>query len=232
MGDTKESIGSQIIEALYGRYILKDFLAKSVPGFIVLTALAICMRFESYWPAVKTLNPWIWIPIYGCSWLAGFSMQGIGEQFGIIRFWPRECSANDGHKPTRDGWMQLTHEVRGRGSKDDIAVQQRLGLIKESCGNACVAVLCSLLLFWCKRVFAVCSGDHDGFVRIVLDGDVYWSSTLLVSFAGLLLSVGLWLAHNEHCKRHYQYMREVADSATRQPTVSKDAQNPPGASPE
>jgi hypothetical protein len=79
-------------QSFYEGFVLRDLLGKIVPGGIVLASIAGAL-FSSPGYRLKDLNELeapIWIALIGVCWLIGFAVQGLGELFGYIAYYPRQ----------------------------------------------------------------------------------------------------------------------------------------------
>ena len=81
MGDLKD-----FFDSFYQKFILRDFLAKIIPGFILFSSL--WWSLDSDFERLKNQIPinisfWEWVFIIGISWMLGLAIQSVGEKFCI-----------------------------------------------------------------------------------------------------------------------------------------------------
>lgn len=84
MGDLKD-----FFDSFYQKFILRDFLAKIIPGFILFSSL--WWSLDSDFERLKNQIPinisfWEWVFIIGISWMLGLAIQSVGEKFCITPY--------------------------------------------------------------------------------------------------------------------------------------------------
>ncbi len=79
---------ANLFDALYYRFILRDFFGKIVPGLILLLAIASLItsttNFEIIFEHLERFSSWMWVMILGGAWVIGFAIQSFGEWIGWI----------------------------------------------------------------------------------------------------------------------------------------------------
>jgi len=130
---------ASLLDRLYTTYILRDFVAKVLPGLVTVVAFA----FDPLHPNIAlrhlaALPPWAWPFLLGLAFIAGFALQAFGEGLGITRIYP------DG--PTSDPNARTAGIVRMSWvfeSKRPWASQQRerFVVIKEMMANFSLSIL-------------------------------------------------------------------------------------------
>jgi hypothetical protein len=212
MSDKKISDGfiSEIFQSLYSKYILKDILAKTIPGFIFLSTIILTKYpINIYYDFIKSLNPWYWIILYGFSWILGFAVQGLGEATTLIRTWPREV---DTIAIDRNAWFDLASICRQKGNNSEILVNQRLGLIKESCGNNLFSLIILLIVSLFKVVFEHFTNKPNVIKLFYVDNKFSWIEFGSIYFYLLLIIISLLLTHIEHAKRQYIFLKKIKEN--------------------
>lgn len=175
---------SSIFDNLYNKLLLRDFFAKIIPGMLVLAALFIPVfsdtiaidRIDIYW--IKEINFWIWLFIVGISWLAGFTVQSLGEKLGWIHYYPPDMLMRLNGKPYKEHLMNIQKTMRKLisskivaddadtywlafinrfdhiSSKSQKQKRERLVVIAEACGNMHVAVFVASITY-VVRIFSL-----------------------------------------------------------------------------
>lgn len=121
---------SDFFNLLYRKFFMRDFLAKIVPGFILLFLPVITYKvYIQKNAAIEIIDAPIWIvPFFiGIFWLIGFSIQGIGDVTGSIQYWDRLKI------PKRSDWYTKYRNAQGKDK--DIGDFERFIFIREALGN-------------------------------------------------------------------------------------------------
>lgn len=178
-------------DKIYSRFILRDFFAKIVPGFTLLAALFACLtspvaalnylKEMSFFGAVLT---------FGVSWIIGIAIQGFGEKWGLIRYFPKD---QDNKKYLTDS-VEFVKESSSREKQQ----RERFIVIKEACGNSYLSIAISLLLLIVSFLWSL---------------RFCFAKKVLPIFTGLLVIVGiiyyLRKMHFIHVSRESQYVNIV-----------------------
>ena len=65
---------SELIDSIYGRFVLRDVLGKMVPGFIpIATGAYTIIPPNQMLSIIEKLSIWAWLAIAGLSWLLAFA---------------------------------------------------------------------------------------------------------------------------------------------------------------
>ncbi len=142
-----DSIGS-VFESFYTRHILRDLLGKMAPGALVLVGVRVAT-----WSAhqaiqdMKEANLGAWLVFAAVAWLAGLGLQGIGEISGRwCRYFPVQYCTREKGKSRNEAEAEFQAKLTMLDSNTGVTTEQRqrferLVLIKEAAGNACLALL-------------------------------------------------------------------------------------------
>jgi len=127
MGDT--------IKYLYEKFILRDFFAKIIPGFVILLSIATILTEKSPIYLITLVPNWnthLFLLIAGLSWVLGFVAQEIGRWFRVLR--------------TEDPVNKLITLARLKGEEDLKHQRERHVVIKEATGNLAMALVVLLVV--------------------------------------------------------------------------------------
>ncbi len=135
------------IEKIYSAFILRDFAAKIIPGFIACFPIILILFhnepdiFEIY--TLKDIPFIVWLGIMFIFWIAGFAMQSIGESLGLINYYyPNTDDLEDNLNILYDKLIERkTH-------KENMMYRERLTVIMKTCGIGAVSILFSLPLYF------------------------------------------------------------------------------------
>lgn len=125
-------------DRLYSHFILRDVVAKVVPGAIILIAAGFLLRvdFSPLWSGEVSI--WIMLLLAGVSWLVGGVAQELGTLFSLISVEHPE--------------KRIIAFARHAGAAEK-QVRERIVVIKQSSGNGAIAFL---LLAVAHRVASPC----------------------------------------------------------------------------
>lgn len=136
-----------LLENLYRQFILRDLLAKIMPGFIVIGSTASFLSFsiQRLVRFTATLNFWQWLLLFAFAWVIGFFAQHAGILAGIL--------SDETHRLERQNPGGIKERFRikveiSRWSNEEFRkVLERAIVIKETCGNTAMALLYTVGLF-------------------------------------------------------------------------------------
>jgi len=151
-----------IVDRLYTSYLLRDFVAKVVPGFLILVALLLSLGHQPPLPpSIFDISFWGGSFSTGLSFLVGFLVQAIGELLGWTRIYADGSSRN---KDARRAAIKRMIEV-ARSREPAIAQQrERYVVLKEMSGNFSLAIVIGIVLLVSARL----PSPVPGLVRFVL----------------------------------------------------------------
>jgi len=179
---------NNLFDAFYTRFVLKDFFGKIIPGLLLLFASAVLLLpSNNIMSDLGKIPVWGWLIIYGFGWIVGFAIQALGEITHLITY-----------SPNVDKniliWM-VDNKLRFKFNEVAVPYEkqyiERMSIIKESCGNAYVALLGFILLLFLSKFKILWACNLEG-IRL---------SCVLVE----LTCIALFLCHMhfEHVYRHY-----------------------------
>jgi len=181
---------TELINSFYNNFILRDIVAKIVPGVLLAFSIA-TLKYE---PArvLKFIREGTTIELaflIAASWVIAFGVQAIGEAMGVIRLWPKNLTSDHARKRIVCFGRRATAEEK--------RIVERYVVVKEACGLGYLALLIALVM-----ILAGDAGRRGG----------GFGSALLISFSNhkllivsiLLLLAALWWTHDKHLKRQYE----------------------------
>jgi hypothetical protein len=120
------------VEAFYSRFILRDLLAKIVPGSFLLIYIS---RFFNENIILNEISFIFGIFLISVSWIIGFAIQGFGERLDLIKY-HKDKEAEARYK-----------KFIGLNLKDNQKDVERIVVIKETCGNSYVSLTLVFILY-------------------------------------------------------------------------------------
>ena len=167
-------------EVLYFQFILRDLFGKIVPGFALLLAVAFSLTPSKALAAFNELSAGMWIVLLSASWTIGQALQAFGESRGWILSRPEQVHAN----------TALTREMIffQIATTEEKWTYDRLGSIKEACGNGYLALSLSVLFF------AICSLIRALQNKLML----HVEDILLALITAILAGGAIWYMRNIH----------------------------------
>jgi hypothetical protein len=180
----------QVLEALYGRFLLLDLVAKIVPGaFAITSTAAVLSSWEKLSQTVQRMPWWALVLWAGAAWTVAFALQVIGETVRALRDLPTSKS--------REDWYATLKKFNSQADDRQRQQADRLLVIKEACGNTSMAVGLYVLLSLIR--FSSSGFRHQRWE---------WSQAPALIIAAAA-SIVLALMHREHVKRHQLYVEGV-----------------------
>ena len=163
---------SSMIDKLYTRYLLRDFVAKILPGLFVLFSAAFSLE-HPFAPIAfsRRLPVWGWLLLLGLAFIAGFSVQAIGEITGWTRIY------NDG--PSRDSKARekaIDRMVKLQQRELPWATQQRerYVVLKEMAGNSSLALIMGIILIGLSLISSLAATIGKSIFILAAIGSFYW----------------------------------------------------------
>lgn len=194
------SLGS-VFESFYTRHILRDLLGKMAPGTLVLVGVRVAT-----WSAhqaiqdMKEANLGAWLVFAAVAWLAGLGLQGIGEISGRCRYFPVQYCTREKGKSRDQAEAEFQAKLTKLDSNNGVTTDQRqrferLVLIKEAAGNACLALLILIPIVVTARwaeLFRLAPG---------------------LGFA-VVMCAGFWRLHFDNVRRQDELLAKIIKNAT------------------
>ncbi len=192
-----------IFDSFYTRFVLRDLLAKIVPGATVLLTISITVTDpKCVFDYLADLRFWTWIFLTAFSWTVGIAIQGIGDKIRLIRNYPKwEVPGQREFK--LETWYKKIIEFHRVASEDEKQKLERFGVIKEACGNEYVALFIPTILL---------------FIRIVKLYDFDLAVAIIIV---IIFMCSLCYMYHEHLQRHYKYLEEVLKYAEKRKGLKK-----------
>ncbi len=191
-----------IFENLYRQFILRDLLAKMMPGFIGFVATYCCF-FGSLrkllWVSSR-LTFWQWLIVFSLAWIMGFMFQHTGIMLGHLSDQTYYLRKRKEEASLKERFRQKT-DVFCKANEDFKKALERVIVIKEACGNTSAAVLYSDLLISVRLVTHLLCHQH----RVSFIGSLW---TLLLIVVTAAAAYVLWDAHWYHADRE-EYLRRA-----------------------
>ena len=135
---------SSVIDRLYTGYLLRDLVAKVLPGSLVIGALAfsprthgISMRWLAHLPW------WSWVLAIALAFIVGFAIQAIGEWTGWARIYPDGSSRDE---TARRAAMDRMVALGSDGSTWATQQRERYVVLKEMAANVSLAAVITIVI--------------------------------------------------------------------------------------
>lgn len=131
----------EVVTSLYDKLILRDFLAKVLPGIIVMLAIYVAWFSTALSPATTIMHlsqasVGLWVIVVGLGWFAGMAVQATGEAIRVIRPFSRKTASSDFIKDLVAVQNSIPRLQQG---------YERYVIIKEACGNASLSILVAVI---------------------------------------------------------------------------------------
>jgi hypothetical protein len=186
---------NNVIDSLYSKLLLRDFFGKIVPGTIVILTVAVSLSSLSIIKDFLVDAGFaLWLLLIGASWIVAFSVQSLGEFCTLIRYHRKDLSDSEYYK--------LRHRFNSLVDDRERMQLERIVVIKEACGNGCVALLLSVLILLVD-VWVDSPSILDAVNRV---NDTH----VLLFVVGVIVFLGRM--HFVHVTRAETYMRAILDS--------------------
>ena len=133
-----------VIDRLYTSYLLRDFVAKVVPGFLVLLSIVLSSGHDRrLLHAIQAFSFWGWFLLIGLAFSIGFLVQALGELVGWTRIYP------DGSSHNRAARVNAIHRMIALSrSNQPLITQQRerYVVLKEMSANFSLSIVLAFVL--------------------------------------------------------------------------------------
>lgn len=187
---------SNLFDAFYSQFVLRDFFGKIIPGFLLILSIAVSLtslnETDEY---LKSMSGWMWLMTGGVGWIGGFLVQSFGEVCGFFRAFPKNSTFKESfQKLIRFSKSpQLTdHERR---------TLERFVVIKEACGNSYIAISIASLILLSDKLFNKSHVTLEGFQLIMI--------VCLIIFSVIFLGH----MHFKHVKNQDQFVDAFLEEA-------------------
>lgn len=181
--------------AFYSRFVLRDFLGKIIPGFILATSIGLTQR--SLWGMANIFSRsgfMEWVIILSMAWVLGFFIQGLGlwlrvGKWRLCRDLPAEYEGKE------DQYFERMIRLRVK-SAHTRRYMERLLAARDASGNSATSIFLSALLFLIARLINL--------TPIAYYPDVdFWGGFVFLIFLALILR---WYHGHLADDRHLKYI--------------------------
>lgn len=174
------------IQTVYTRFVLRDFVAKILPGLVLLASLSsVTFGWSATHEAFQQAR-WIEaIGIGGIAWILAFAIQEIGHRARILDHKSDKVRIEAGVKFSRSC------------NEDERALRERYIVIKEACGNLFVSIVLSVSVL-------LASQELSELIKLFRNS-LEWP----VLLSWFVLAVLLLLSHRRHSKLQSDYTESV-----------------------
>lgn len=191
--------------AFYSQFVLRDFMAKMVPGGVVLLSCCLALSGPQTIIGFAEQAPlWPWIFVAGISWLVGIGIQGLGSKldYSVTE------KLNDQESPKKiepKKWFNLYVKCKQQLDQENQNVKkqelERLIVLRESTGIGCTALVIATLVL-----------TLDGFIDSGFKLAVWWCTGglrwLPISIILVFLLISLLVVHAYYVQVQYEFMLE------------------------
>jgi len=135
------STADTVVDRLYTNYLLRDFVAKLLPGAVFLGTVLLTpydARLKVH--SLDNLPAWTWLLLLGASLVTGFAIQAFGELTGLARIYPRNGNRNYARQQAIYRMVAL-HSLEKPWAN---LQRERYVVIKEMSATTALALLLSL----------------------------------------------------------------------------------------
>ncbi len=208
--------GAELVDAIYGRFVLRDFFGKMIPGLIsIISAAWALVPPNILGPAIEKLPGFAWLALAGFSWLTGFALQSLGEWVRLIKYIPPE---------EKETWVEKYLRFRSTANASSVREHERMVVIMEACGNGSVACLSSIMILIADALINALSAPSFGFFVASVSSSLFAEALSLILL--LVMGVSLERMHRVHRKRHVDLLKNFPEKIEEQ--NEEDAKHEPG----
>jgi hypothetical protein len=177
-------------DRLYDR-LIRDLFARSVPGLILLLALAVSITsFSDVMLALERGSFWMWVVAYGAGWLMAFAVLAIGRRFNLVLLSPEATT-------TDEQYWAAEERFRANASRRQRAEYERLVTLRDAAACASVSLFLSIGILAVD--FVVDVHLHESPWSEIKNG----ATALAVLIAA---GVALQLTHRDYVKRVWRFL--------------------------
>ncbi len=136
---------SGFFDNLYRKFLLRDILAKAVPGFLLLAYL-FHDKIPANYPKHGFPEIVVVAVLYGLSFMTGMLLQFLGSQFRIIKIYVHEGDRNKSLKYLREF-------LGDKDNKENLSTQrERFVILKNMSGTYAMALIAIILVTFFKNL--------------------------------------------------------------------------------
>ena len=191
---------TNIFDSFYSRFVLRDFLAKIIPGLILIFALGSAATSTGFIGIYTIMSFGAWLVLLGVAWIAGFAVHSFGMLFRLIKYVPDGVDVKEFSKQELEFYKKLGLEEQRR--------YERLAVIKDTCGNTFVAFLLLLAIFILDGIADWISSGVAASTSVSF-GALYSILAFIVVVVGLAYL--LRKAHLDYLGWQHEYMTQALE---------------------
>ena len=225
MADNGKGYG-KLIEYFYSHFILRDFFGKIIPGSIVIiTISSALLNYNDFWKIFDYLKEiWLWIFFIGISWIAGFTIQSIGERIPrfYIRYYPPCPLINKKIINLNDKiWYKLRKIFHESSNDYENQKSERLVVITEACGNGYVAFMIIFFIIFVNIIHRL----FTNIPRYSILSNYIVNRPIEIFYLVIIILIAiifLRLMHTRHIQRQFKLMRNCKEVEENLKKISDD----------
>lgn len=213
-----------LFEAFYDQFIMRDIVAKVLPGTLFLSTIFLLLSnsVKYFYLDLNQIPSWTWVMFITFSWIVGFAIQGIAEKMKMIRYYPKWEDEEKTKKLTEKEWygiyIDFQNNVQDKTIKQTL---ERFIVIKEACGNVYSALFFSIILFVSylgleEKIF------KNNFFNMLKE-NVFPFFIFLIF---ITITLSLWYMHKIHVKRQYnlvvKYLEKISLKDKEEPNIKTE----------
>jgi hypothetical protein len=147
-----------IVSGFYSDFVLRDLLSFVTPGAILLGSILFLILPLNYLiHFFNNLNWILYIFLFGLCYIIGFGLMMVGEFLGqYLKFLKGRYLTYYKESPEsqQKRLLGFYESLTNQNTKDKLSkIRERYVVFMQSCGNCCVALIFSIILFIVKLVF-------------------------------------------------------------------------------
>ena len=172
------STADTVIDRLYTNYLLRDFVAKLLPGAVFLGTVLLT-PYDTWLKvhALDDLPAWTWLLFLGASLVTGFAIQAFGEMTGLARIYPRNGSRNY----TRQQAIYRMVALHSREKPWANLQRERYVAIKEMSATTALALLLSIAYVAVAYYAPGSVAAIQFFIALAISATLFWYQGLLAT---------------------------------------------------
>lgn len=180
-----------------------------MPGLILIFALGSAAT-TGFIGIYAILSFGAWLVLLGVAWIAGFAVHSFGMLSRLIKYVPDGVDLKEFSQQEIEFYKRLGPEEQRR--------YERLGVIKDTCGNTFVALLLLLAIFIIDGIADWISSGATAATSVTF-GTLYSILAFIVVVAGLVYL--LRKAHIDYVGWQHEYMNMALEGYKSPKTTGK-----------
>lgn len=200
---------SALFDSLYNKFLMRDVFAKIMPGLVALIASLVFLKgsVADAFQFLAEFSYWRWL-LLPLAWVAGFVLQHGGLMAKVLtdptyEMWKKNDEPGLGKR------FEAKIDALARKDPEYLKALERTVIIKEACGNSCIAASYALLLYLVHYLLRLLFGGRPGIHNYALV--IIVVVTVAVSIVVLRNSHKFQAKREEYFRENYMRMEQTSE---------------------